>query len=235
MAPVRTWLSGVGCWARRRVWSIHPIWAWPMANVQAPGSSAKAAISRPLILNRPFRSVAELGGVFSDTPWKNLNFSEPESGAAALLDTFCINEDYRRDALAAGYVDLNSKQPPVFQALISGAYRDDSGTPVAVSATDAITLSQALVRRTTVGGTTASTTGTPQPLMNIADLVGRWTRVITKRPHRSMELPPTTASVTISFTTRMAQCPTIMSFRLIAKPPCEPCRCRASGNLEPDD
>ena len=46
--------------------------------------------SRPMILNRPFRSVADLGYVFSGTPFKNLDFFTPESGYAGLLDVFCI-------------------------------------------------------------------------------------------------------------------------------------------------
>jgi hypothetical protein len=144
--------------------------------------------SRPWMLHRPFRSVSELGYVFRGTPWKNLDFFTPESGDSALLDTFCINEDYRPDAVAAGRVDLNGRQAPVFQALLAGAYRDEtaglaaapatlaSGEPQAsLTSTEAIKISQALVMRTTVGGTNplASTSG-PQPLSNIGDIVGRW-------------------------------------------------------------
>ena len=135
--------------------------------------------SRPIILHRPFQSVAELGYVFSDTPWRNIDFFTPESGDSALLDIFCINEDYRPDAVAAGRVDLNTRQAPVIQALLSGAYRDELNPTTAVTGqlanTEAVTISQALVKRTTgqskvVGGSAA--TG---PLSNIADLVGRYT------------------------------------------------------------
>ena len=142
-------------------------------------NSPTTTSNRPIILHRPFRSVAELGYVFSDRPWKNLDFFSPESGDGALLDTFCINEDYRPDALTAGRVDLNTKQVPVLAALLAGAYRDEISTsplgplasPIAEnpssSSSEAQTVAQALVTRTT---STASGKG---PLFNIADLVGR--------------------------------------------------------------
>ena len=103
--------------------------------------------NRPLMLHRPYRTVAELGYVFSDTPWKNLDFSNPESGDTALLDLFCINEDTTPNALASGKVDLNTRQPAVLQALLNGAYRDETGAVAALSSTEAATLAQTLVTR----------------------------------------------------------------------------------------
>jgi hypothetical protein len=141
--------------------------------------SSTQSQSRPIMLHRPFRSVAELGYVFSDTPWRNIDFFTPESGFSAFLDTFCVDDDTRPDALAAGRVDLNTKQAPVIQALLAGAYRDEEASPPASAliASEAANISQMLVKRTTVGGTNPNpnvqTTG-PQPLSNIADLVGRW-------------------------------------------------------------
>src|SRR5258708_38065399 len=84
----------------------------------------KNATNRPVMLHRPYRSVSELGYVFRDTPWKNIDFFTPESGDTALLDAFCINDDSRGDALAAGRVDLNTRQKPVLEALLKGTYRD---------------------------------------------------------------------------------------------------------------
>jgi hypothetical protein len=133
-------------------------------------------VSRPIILHRPFRTVGELGYVFSGTPWKNLDFCFPESGDSALLDTFCIEDDYRPDAISAGQVDLNGRQAPVFQALLAGAYRNEWNSLPSPASTDpdltnaeAAKLAQALVSRTTssaLGG---------GPLGNVADLVGRYT------------------------------------------------------------
>ncbi len=136
--------------------------------------------SRPLLLHRPFRTVAELGYVFRDLPWKNLDFFTPESGDAALLDLFCINETSEPSALIAGKVNLNTRQAPVLAAIVSAAYVDDpkisdatvgsisnaTSTPVGNA------VANALVARTT---DTASTNG---PLQNVSDLVGKWTSAV---------------------------------------------------------
>ena len=58
----------------------------------ALGTPTQQSQSRPIILNRPFRSVSEMSYTFTGTPWKNLDFFTPESGDSALLDTFCVNE-----------------------------------------------------------------------------------------------------------------------------------------------
>jgi hypothetical protein len=127
--------------------------------------------SRPTILHRPFRSVAELGYVFRDIPWKNLDFFTPESGDSALLDVFCIRESDADVPLVAGKVDLNTKQKGVLEALLAGGLIDEhlkSGT-VAVPLNnasilaDASNIAEALVNRTST-----------RPLTNIAELVGRW-------------------------------------------------------------
>jgi len=160
-----------------------------MANpfVPAPNQSQ----SRPIMLHRPYRSVAELGYVFSGTPWKNVDLSTPESPYSALLDTFCINEDYTADPVSVGRVDLNTRQAPVIQALLNGAYRDEEQlmtTPPTsslsgISESEAVAISQDLVMRTTVGGTNPSGPATgPQPLANIADLVGRWVKNVGTNP-----------------------------------------------------
>jgi hypothetical protein len=154
-----------------------------LSGASAPTPVTNQSQSRPIILHRPYRSVAELGHVFSDTPFRNIDFFTPESGYSALLDVFCINEDYRPDALAAGRVDLNTKQAPVLQALLAGTYRDEennlspvpAGAAPNLTSSEAVAISQALVKRTTVGGTNPSVSlTTPQPLSNISDIVGRW-------------------------------------------------------------
>ena len=81
---------------------------------------------RPVVLDRPFRSVAELGYVFRGAPWKQLDFSCPETGDAALLDLFCVSEPpVTREPLSTGRVSLNTRQEPVLRALLSGALRDE--------------------------------------------------------------------------------------------------------------
>jgi hypothetical protein len=145
----------------------------PMATVwtsstQTGANAGPNISSRPIILHRPFRSVAELGYVFSDTPWRNLNFSTPESGFAALLDTFCINDSGDSNAMVAGKVDLNTRQPSVLSAVMAGSIRDELQS-TQITASEITPIAQALVSRTT-----DFTTAGKGPLSNIADLVGRY-------------------------------------------------------------
>ncbi|SDT94837.1 hypothetical protein SAMN05444156_0987 [Verrucomicrobium sp. GAS474] len=110
--------------------------------------------ARPVVLNRPFRSVAEMGYAFRDTPWKSLNFSSQDSADGGLLDLFCVNEN--TEALRAGVVSLNSASQPVLATILTNAYRDPSvagGTPLLAS--DATTLAQAI--RTQLGPVTNPT------------------------------------------------------------------------------
>lgn len=130
--------------------------------------------SRPVILNRPFRSVAELGYAFRGMPWKQLDFWTPESGDAALLDVFCISEHQDQngnplaedqDPIVGGRFSLNTKRPEVVQALLQGVAKADG---VFLSEADARSIANALVAWT-------SGTASPQgPLKNRAELVGRY-------------------------------------------------------------
>ena len=136
-------------------------------------ANANEYLGRPVMLNRPFRSVQELGTVFSGTPWRNLDCSTPESGAAALMDVFCINDTTDTLALVAGRVNLNTRQVPVLQAILSGAYKEEfnpsnSLVNSLISTNLANAAAQALVNRT------LSTAAPAGPLVNISDLVGKW-------------------------------------------------------------
>ena len=155
-----------------------------------PGGPTAAQIdSRPVVLNRPFQSVAELGYVFSGTPWKNLDFFQPESGNAALLDVFCLNDTSDANAVTAGQLNLNTRQVPVLQAVLSLTNKDlwnASATAVGStpanaaytlpggSAAQAQTVAQLLVTRTANGPATGPNSNAPQPLQNLSDLIGRW-------------------------------------------------------------
>lgn len=146
----------------------------PMATTVNPGGGTVSgqAQSRPWMLQRPFRSVAELGYVFSDTPWKNLDFFTPESGDGGLLDVFCINETNTPNALVAGKLNLNTRQMPVLKAVMAGAYRTEQTpvSPVLDRSAGGVTeqIAAALVKRTiTVSGTSGK-------LSNPSELVGRW-------------------------------------------------------------
>jgi hypothetical protein len=125
--------------------------------------------NRPVFLHRPFRNVGELGYVLSDSPWRNLDCMTPESGFAALFDSFCINDAGDANSLVAGKVDLNTRQTNVLAALLSGAYRDESTISSAASTNEAATIAAALIGRTTNTATQGR-----GPIWNPSQLVGRW-------------------------------------------------------------
>jgi hypothetical protein len=96
---------------------------WGDAGLRAnnhPGTSGNAA-ARPVILNRPFRNVGELGVVFRDSPWRTLDLLSEKSADAGLLEIFCVGE--QPASAIAGQVNINSAPLPVLRALISGADR----------------------------------------------------------------------------------------------------------------
>jgi hypothetical protein len=120
--------------------------------------------SRPVVLNRPFRSVAELGNVFRDTPWRNLDFMSPESADRALLDVFTVSE-IPDDGIVAGRVNLNSRQTPVIAALIQNA---GLATGANISAAEATAAASKLT------DWTASSDANQGPLSDRSELVGRF-------------------------------------------------------------
>ncbi len=81
--------------------------------------------NRPVILQRPFKSVAELGYVFRDTPWKTLNFFDETSGDAALLDLFAVSDE---PTVSQGRVNLNGTAASLQQSLLSGVAQSYDGT-----------------------------------------------------------------------------------------------------------
>ncbi len=131
-------------------------------------------LARPVVLNRPFRSVAELGYAFSGVPWRQLDFVTPESGFSGLLDVFCINENQDPRALERGRVNLNTRQAPVIEALLSRAYLDELnplGSTLepgdARTGVSAKSIARALVDRT------SSVEAGKGPITNLSELVGR--------------------------------------------------------------
>ena len=119
-----------------------------------PGRNA----DRPLILNRPFRSVGEMGHVFRDLPWKTLDFSTRNSGDLGLLDAFSIEETPADVPLVAGKVNLNSAPAPVLAALLTGAAKTQDASRV-ISATEA--------------GQIAASVVTARPYRDAGELVAR--------------------------------------------------------------
>lgn len=84
------------------------------------GSPYSIGEARPLILNRPFRSVAEMGSAFRDEPWATLNFHSDLSADSGLLDLFSLTQTPVR----AGTVNLNRAPVEVLAALIANTAKD---------------------------------------------------------------------------------------------------------------
>lgn len=135
-------------------------------------------LGRPTILDRPFRSVAELGYVSRAVPWKHIDFSTPTSGDSALLDLFCIeeNEDNEdgtplkpeRPRAIAGRVNLNTHHPEVIEALLRGGLKDQTDY---LQKSECQKIAASFIDWTASDGK-GSNTG-KGPLTNVADLVGR--------------------------------------------------------------
>jgi Tfp pilus assembly protein PilX len=122
---------------------------------------------RPILLNRPFRSVGELGHVFRDIPWKTLDFSTRRSGDLGLLDVFTISETDGSSPLTAGKINLNTRQTSALAAALLNSSKQLAGVNASVlsselSAPQAQTLAQAIVSESTA-----------RPFLDRGDLVSR--------------------------------------------------------------
>jgi hypothetical protein len=82
------------------------------------------SLNRPQILSRPFQSLAELGQVFRDQPWKTLDFTTASSPDVGLLDVFTLHESTNE----AGKTSVNTRYKPVLTAILSNAIKRLSGT-----------------------------------------------------------------------------------------------------------
>jgi hypothetical protein len=128
-------------------------------------TTAGSADYHPIILNRPFRNVAELGYAFRDLPWKTLDFFTDKSADAGLVDIFTINDGPALfDAngnfvgigtlppMIAGQINLNATQAPNLQSVFAGAILDEiNSTAVSktgTGATDAPVLAANIVSAT---------------------------------------------------------------------------------------
>lgn len=130
----------------------------------SPNASPLDEVARPRLLNRAFRSVGEMAFAFSGNPWKQLDFSTPESGFGGLLDVFSVSEFQVPGALTSGRINLNTRQLPVLKAALSGATRTvDAAGVDSLSLAERDGLAAALLSHTS-----------RSPLRNLSDLVGRW-------------------------------------------------------------
>jgi hypothetical protein len=129
------------------------------ADYKTAGNPYTTAGSRPQVLNRPFNSVGELGFVYRDVPWKNLDFSSPQSADAGLLDLFTVEES----PVIAGRVNPNTPYPQVIAAMLSGA-------PLTSTTTGTTTMNASVAAE--IAGQIFNAASNA-PLVNRADIVAR--------------------------------------------------------------
>jgi hypothetical protein len=101
-----------------------------------PSSNAGGDAVRPIMMNRPFRSVGEMGYAFRDQPFRTLSFSSTNSPDAGLLDLFTtiaygptptpnpspsITPTYPTPTATprGGVISLNSLQAPALAAVLT--------------------------------------------------------------------------------------------------------------------
>jgi len=124
-------------------WSSSSANTLPMQNYQP---------DRPVLLNRSFYSVGELGYAFRDMPWRSLNFSSSNSPDAGLLDFFSVNDGYAgvtNQPVVGGRIDLNTPHPEVLAAMLNGAARAQLYSAYDVSSSDAASMAKAITNLTT--------------------------------------------------------------------------------------
>jgi len=124
-------------------------------------STAVGVATRPVILNRPFLSVGELGYAYRDEPWKSLDLSTPNSADGALLELFSLKGNL---PVLAGRINPNTVQPDVLAALISNAatVQGSASNHTVVSSATSLTIAKAMISLSSV-----------TPFANRADFVTR--------------------------------------------------------------
>ncbi|HEY8967406.1 MAG TPA: hypothetical protein VIM58_13230 [Candidatus Methylacidiphilales bacterium] len=120
---------------------------------------------RPLVLNRPFQSVAEMGYAFRDLPFKELDFFTKESADAGLLDVFCVNEE---PSVSAGRLSPNTPHAKLLEAMLYGAARREYAAGATLVA-DVPALAQAIVSYVAANG----------PLLDRGELVTKLSDALT--------------------------------------------------------
>ncbi|XHR31007.1 MAG: hypothetical protein ACFUZC_10665 [Chthoniobacteraceae bacterium] len=129
-APVADYLN-----ARDPDTTTRPADGWLGDNAN-PYRSLSDMQRRPIILQRPYKNVAELGYVFRDSPWKTLSFFDETSADGALLDLFSVVDE---PAITAGRLNPNTAPPQILESLINGITQGSDGTdPLDATAAEAL-------------------------------------------------------------------------------------------------
>jgi hypothetical protein len=99
---------------------------------EAFGSAELSNPYRPVMMNRPFRSVGEMGYAFRDQPFRTLSLSSVNSPDAGLLDLFTTNNYSDPSGKRGGVINLNSRQGPVLGSVLTNTIRREDTAQVKI-------------------------------------------------------------------------------------------------------
>ena len=120
-------------------------------------------------MNRPFRSVGEMGYAFRDQPFRTLSFSSASSPDAGLLDLFTTKDYSDSSGMRGGVVNLNSRQGPALAAVLTNTIRRED-TPRTSSAAPSPSPSPLASPSANSVATSLTLSTIATPLVNRADL-----------------------------------------------------------------
>ena len=157
----------------------------------------------PIMLNRPFRNVAELGYAFRDLPWKTLDFFTDKSADAGLLDIFTINDGaplfdtsnppniigMAPPTIAATSVNLNSTQTADLQSILAGTILDEI-TSMPVNKTGAGAIDAPVLAANIVSAMNVAANPSATPGQNRSELITR-----SGLPTSILPVPPSGAAL----------------------------------------
>src|SRR5262249_50285487 len=153
------------------------VYADPFVTSTGSSTAYNTTSYQPVILNRPFRNVAELGYAFRDLPWKTLDFFSDKSADAGLLDIFAVNDgpalfDSNGNftcmgavpTMTAGSVNLNTTLAADLQSVLAGSIFDEISSTT-VSGTGAGAADAPVLANNIVTATSAT------PMQNKSELI----------------------------------------------------------------
>jgi len=146
----------------------------PTNTVMTPTGSAQ--VRRPVILNRPFRSVAELGYAYRDLPFKTLDFFSTSSADAGLLDLFSVVDE---PPIVAGEINVNHAPLPILSAIFNGSQKMEINSPSVSS--NFMTLAESTNLATTLSLSLEQTNS----IINRADIVTQNSDIIFNKLYAS--------------------------------------------------
>ena len=128
---------------------------------------------RPVILNRPFRSVGELGYVFRDEPFKTLDLFSASSADSGLLDVFSLQDESRTSSgslssVVAGQINMSNAPLPVLEAILAGGSKKDFDPNYNIAGTGSPSVASVIAKGVI---DQLALSGASGPFLNRADLV----------------------------------------------------------------